>query len=138
MRYLSVVKAAENQGAPPQALLDAIGKLTEESLKDGSLVSTGGLGATATGARVRIARGKLTVIDGPFTEAKEVIGGYAVLEAPSRREAIEAARRFMELHVQHWPGWEGECELRELVFLAPRSEERRVGKECRSRWSPYH
>jgi hypothetical protein len=119
MRYLSVVKAAENQGAPPQALLDAIGKLTEDSLKDGSLVSTGGLGATATGARVRIARGKLTVIDGPFTEAKEVIGGYAVLEAPSRREAIEAARRFMELHVQHWPGWEGECELRELVFLAP-------------------
>src|SRR3989442_9175371 len=97
MRFLSIVKAAENQGSPPQALLDAIAKLTEDSLKDGSLVQTGGLGATSTGARVRIAGGKLTLTDGPFTEAKEVVGGYAV-----------------------------------------RSEERRVGKECRSRWSPYH
>jgi len=104
MRFLSIVKAAENQGPPPQALLDAIAKLTADSLKDGSLVQTGGLGTTTTGARVRIAGGKLTVTDGPFAEAKEVVSGYAT---------------FMRLHQQHWPGWEGECEIRELCFLAP-------------------
>ena len=119
MRFLSIVKAAENQGTPPQALLDAIMRLTEDSIKDGSLIQTGGLGTTDTGVRVRISKGRLTTTDGPFAEAKEVIGGYAVLQANSRREAIEATRRFMELHRQHWPSWEGECELRELVFLAP-------------------
>ena len=119
MRFLSIVKAAENQGPPPQALLDAIAKLTEDSLKAGSLVQTGGLGATTTGARVRIAGGKITVTDGPFTEAKEVIGGYAVLAAETRVAALESARIFLGLHQQHWPGWEGECEIRELCFLAP-------------------
>lgn len=119
MRFLSIVKAAENQGTPPQALLDAIARLTEDSIKDGSVVQTGGLGHSDTGVRVRISKGKVTTTDGPFAEAKEVIGGYAVLEAGSKREAIEATRRFMELHRQHWPSWEGEAELRELVFLAP-------------------
>ena len=119
VRFLSIVKSAENQGAPPQALLDAIGKLTEDSLKDGSVVSTGGLGTTGTAVRMRIVKGKITATDGPFTEAKEVIGGFAILEAPSKREAIEATRRFLQLHREHWPKWEGECELRELVFLAP-------------------
>jgi hypothetical protein len=119
VRFLSIVKSAENQGAPPQALLDAIAKLTEDSLRDGSVVSTGGLGTTGTGVRLRIVKGKITATDGPFTEAKEVIGGFAILEAPSKREAIEATRRFLQLHRDHWPSWEGECELRELVFLAP-------------------
>ncbi|HYL54030.1 MAG TPA: YciI family protein [Gemmatimonadales bacterium] len=119
MRFLSIVKSAENQGAPPQALLDAIDKLTRDSLNDGSLVSTGGLGTTGSGVRLRIARGKVTITDGPFTEAKEVIGGFATLEAPSKRDAIEVTRRFLQLHRGHWPTWEGECELRELVFLAP-------------------
>lgn len=119
MRFLSIVKAAENQGQPPQALLDAIAKLTEDSIRDGSVIQTGGLGGTSTGARVRLSRGKLTVTDGPFTEAKEIVGGYAVLEVRTRDEAIENVRNFMRLHQQHWPGWEGECEVRELQFLAP-------------------
>jgi hypothetical protein len=119
MRFLSIVKSAESQGPPPQALLDAMAKLTEASIRDGSVVSTGGLGGSATGARVRISKGKLTVTDGPFTEAKEVVGGYAVLEAKSLDEALEAARTFLRLHQQHWPAWEGECEIRQLVFLAP-------------------
>jgi hypothetical protein len=119
MRYLSIVKTNENQGAPPQALLDAMDKFVQESLADGSLVETGGLGGTATGARIRMSRGQLSVTDGPFTEAKEVVGGYAIIAAATKREALEAARRFMQLHVEHWPEWEGECELRELVFLAP-------------------
>jgi hypothetical protein len=119
VRFLSIVKSAENQGAPPQALLDAIDKLTRDSLKDGSLVSTGGLGTSGSAVRMRIAKGKVTITDGPFAEAKEVVGGFAILEASSKREAIEATRRFLQLHHDHWPTWEGECELRELVFLAP-------------------
>ncbi len=119
MRFLSIVKSAENQGAPPQALLDAMDKFVEDSIRDGSVIQTGGLSATSTGARIRMSRGKLTVTDGPFSEAKEVVGGYAVLEAKSREEALEGARAFMRLHQQHWPAWEGECEIRELVFLAP-------------------
>lgn len=118
MRFLSIVTSAE-QGPPPQALLAALARLTEDSIKDGSLVQTGGLAASAAGARVRLKRGKLTVTDGPYTEAKEVIGGYAMLEAPSREEAVAAGVRFMELHQQYWPTWEGECEIRQLVYLAP-------------------
>ena len=119
MRFLSMVKSAENQGPAPQALQDAMAKLVADSLKDGTLVQTGGLGASASGVRVRSAGGKLTVMDGPYTEAKEVVGGYAVLELKSREAAIEVAVAFMRLHSEHWPGWEGECEIRPLVFLAP-------------------
>src|SRR3989475_8750898 len=119
MRFLSIVKTAENEVAAPQALQDAMAKLTRDSLKDGSLVQSGGLGARSTGVRVRSDGGKLTVIDGPFTEAKEVVGGYAVLEFESREEAIEAAVAFMRLHNEHWPSWEGECEVRPITFLAP-------------------
>jgi hypothetical protein len=79
-----------------------------------TLVETGGLAATANGARFRIDNGKLTVTDGPFVETKEVIGGYAVLDLPSRADAIEWTERFMRLHLEHWPGWEGETELREI------------------------
>src|SRR5438552_15982824 len=119
MRFLSIVKSAENQGPAPPALHAGMAKLTRDPLKDGYLVQSGGLGARSTGARVRSAGGKLTVIDGPFTEAKEVVGGYAVLEFESREEAIEAAVAFMRLHNEHWPSWEGECEVRPITFLAP-------------------
>ena len=119
MRFLSIISSAEGQGPPPQALMDAMGKLIEASLNDGSLVQTGGLAASATGTRVRCANRKLTVTDGPFTESKEVIGGYAIIEAPTREAALESTRNFMELHRRHWPEWEGECELREIAFLAP-------------------
>jgi len=119
MKFLSIVKSAENQGPAPQALQEAMAKLTADSLKNGSLVSSGGLGASSTGARVRSTGGKLTVTDGPFVEAKEIIGGYAVLEFQSRAEAIEAAVAFMRLHQQLWPSWQGECEVRPITFLAP-------------------
>jgi hypothetical protein len=119
MRFLSIVKANEAQGTPPQALLDAIAKLTEESIRKGTIVQTGGLAPSPTTTRLRIARGKITTTDGPYAEAKEVVGGYAILNAATKEEAIAATQRFLELHTRHWPGWEGECELRELVFLAP-------------------
>ena len=69
---------------------------------------------TALGARVRLSGGKVTVIDGPFTEAKEIIGGYAQFELKSKEEAVDSAVRFMELHKKYWPGWEGETEVRQM------------------------
>ena len=118
MRFMTLVKGHENAGPPPKSLLDAIAKLGAEGTKAGTLLETGGLYPSATGARVRLSGGKVTVTDGPFTETKEVIGGYAIFELKSRAEAIDATRRFMELHRTHWPGWEGETELRQ-IFDAP-------------------
>ena len=114
MRYMMIVKAAENQGPPPKALMDAIDKLSEDASKAGTMLGGGGLGPTGLGARVRLSGGKVTVTDGPFTEAKEVVGGYAQFELKSKKEAVDAAVRFMELHKQHWPGWEGETEVRQM------------------------
>src|SRR2546422_11330997 len=121
MRFLSIVKSAENQGPAPQALQDAMAKLIADSLKDGSLVQTGGLGASSTGVRVRGVGGNLTVIDGPFTEAKEVVGGYAVLEFESREEAIEAAGAFMHPHTEDLAWGGGERQVFRLAVLAPRA-----------------
>jgi len=115
MRFMMIVKHAERSGPPPRELMDAIDKLSEEAVKSGTMLGGGGLGPTATGARVRLSGGKVTVIDGPFTEAKEIIGGYAQFELKSRQEAVESAVHFMELHKKHWPGWEGETEVRQMV-----------------------
>ena len=117
MRFMSIVKSSENYrlGPPPQALMDAIGKLGEEKTKAGVMLDMGGLLPTAVGGyRVRLVGGKLIATDGPFTEAKEVIGGYAVFSVQSKEEAIELAMRFMNLHKEHWPEWEGETELRQM------------------------
>ena len=83
-RYFTFIRAAENQGAPPKALMDAMEKFIGESLQNGSLVSTGGLKLSPHGVRIRVGKGKLTMTDGPFAESKEVIGGYAILEAPTK------------------------------------------------------
>jgi hypothetical protein len=110
-----MVKSAEDIGPPPQALMDAIAKGGEQAARSGVLVMTGGLAPTAMSTRVRASRGKLTVTDGPFTETKEVVGGFAVLELSSKEEAIEQARWLMQLHIEHWPEWEGETEVRAIV-----------------------
>jgi len=99
--------------------MEAIGKLGEEAAKAGVMVEMGGLLPTAMGARLRLAGGKLTVTDGPFSEAKEVIGGYAVYSVKTKAEAVAWATRFMNLHEQLWPGWEGETELRQLMEFGP-------------------
>ena len=114
MRFMMIVKTAENSGRPPKELMDAIAKIAEEESKAGTMIGSGGLGPTALGARVRLSGGRLTVTDGPFTEAKEIIGGYAQFELKSKAEAVEAASRFMELHKKYWPGWEGETEVRQM------------------------
>jgi hypothetical protein len=117
MRFMMIVHGPEDfgkAGPPPQALMDAIGKLGEEALKSGKMVSMGGLFPTAQGARIRQTGGKLVTTDGPFTEAKEVVGGFSIMDLSSKAEAIEEARTFMELHRKHWPQWEGECEIRQM------------------------
>ena len=121
MRFMMIVKHAEKQGTPPKELMDAIAKLVEGETKAGTMVGTGGLGPTALGARVRLSGGQVTVTDGPFTEAKEIIGGYALIEAQSKQEALRNARQFMDLHRVHWPEFEGECELRPLEDYDPPS-----------------
>lgn len=114
MRYMMIIKSAEGLGLPPKPLMDAIGKLSEEANKAGTMVGSGGLAPTAMGARVRLSRGEISITDGPFTEANEVVGGYAQFELTSKEEAIKSAVRFMELHKQLWPGWEGETEVRQM------------------------
>jgi len=114
MQFMMMVKHAENFGPPPKEFMDAMAKLGEEAVKAGTMVASGGLAPTARSTRVRLSRGQVTAIDGPFTEAKEVVGGYAVLEFKSKEEAIESAKHFMELHKKYWPGWEGETEVRQV------------------------
>ena len=114
MRFMMIVKHGEQQGPPPKQLMDAIAKLAEEAAKAGTMLGSGGLGPTALGARVRLSGGQVTVTDGPFTEAKEVVGGYAQFELKSKEEAVKSAITFMELHKKHWPGWEGETEVRQM------------------------
>jgi kynurenine formamidase len=116
MKYLMLVKHSEShRGEPiPQALMDAMGEFVTESFKSGVLKDTAGLKPSAEGFRVRLSNKQLKVTDGPFTESKEVVGGYAIVEVPSREEALKIARQFMELHRQHWPTFEGESEVRPL------------------------
>ena len=119
MKFMTIVKSSEKSGLPPQGLMDAIARLGEEAFQKGVMVEMGGLMPSAQGARVRLDAGKLSVVDGPFAEAKEVIGGYAVFDVPSKKEAVHWTTRFMELHREHWNGWDGETEIRQLVDAAP-------------------
>lgn len=112
MKFLSMVRINENSGVKPsQKLMDDMGKLMEEAMREGWLVSTAGLKPTSEGKRVRQRHGKVIVTDGPFAESKEVIGGYAILEAKSMAHAIDLTRRFLAVH---GPEWDVECEVREL------------------------
>jgi hypothetical protein len=114
MKYLMLIRHAENYRSQeiPKALMDAMGKFVTDSFQSGVLKETAGLQPTSAGFRVRSTKGELRVTDGPFTETKEVIGGFAIVEAASREAALENARQFMDLHRVHWPAFEGECEVR--------------------------
>ena len=116
MKYLMLINHSERyRGQPiPQGLLDAMGRFVDDGLKSGVLKDTAGLKGTEHAWRVRSSGGKLKVTDGPFTEAKEVVGGYALVDVKSREEAREVAQQFMELHRLHWPEFDGECEVRPL------------------------
>ncbi len=108
MRFLSIYKSVERNTPPTQEEMAAMGKLVEEGMKAGWLLSTEGCLPTASGARVRSSDRKVTVTDGPFTESKEVVGGFAILKANSKEEAVELAKDFL----RH--AGDGECELRQL------------------------
>jgi len=95
--------------------MEAIAKLGEEETKAGTMIGSGGLAPTSQGAVVRLSGGKIAVTDGPYAEAKEVIGGYAQFELKSKEDAVKAAVNFMELHRKYWPGWNGETEVRQMM-----------------------
>ena len=118
MRFMSFVTSA-HAGPPTPELIEAMNKLADREIKAGRMVDMGGLMPVAMGARVSIADGKLSVIDGPFVEAKEVIGGYAIFELRDKEEALASAKQFMQLHKDLMPGWEGVCELRAFASRAP-------------------
>jgi len=108
MKFLSMYKSVERGVPPSQEEMARMGKLVEEGMKAGWLLGTEGCLPSALGARVRNSSGKVTVTDGPFTEAKEVVGGFAILRANSKEEAIRLAKDFLEVV------GEGECELRQI------------------------
>lgn len=120
MRFISMIRIEESTGRQPsERLMQDMGKLIEELTRAGKLISTSGLRPTSEGVRVRWRRGKLSTVDGPFTETKEVIGGYAILEAQSKAEAIELTQRFLQLHGDEW---DLECEVRQLDGPEPGAE----------------
>jgi hypothetical protein len=117
MRFMYIVTSPQPMTGPTPEMVAAIQKISEREIKAGRMIDNGGLMPLQTGARVKIADGKLSVIDGPFVEAKEVIGGYAIFELRDKEEALAMAKEFMQLHLDHMPGWEGTCELR--AFASP-------------------
>src|SRR5947209_5344842 len=117
MRFMYVVTSRKPQQPPTPALMEAMQKLADREIKAGRMLDSGGLMPVAMGAQVRITDGKLSVVDGPFVETKELIGGYAIFELRDKEEAVAAAVEFMQLHRDHMPGWEGTCEVR--AFATP-------------------
>ena len=116
-KYMTIVKGSEHHAPPPPALIEGIDQLMKDAGK--RLVGVGGLLPSSKGARARLAKGKVTVTDGPFTEAKEVIGGFAIYDVPSLAEAKEWTRRFLDVHIKHFPGWDCEVEIRQMMDEPP-------------------
>jgi hypothetical protein len=110
MRYLVLLKGARSDAPPPPELMDAIAKLGQEAAASGALVDTAGLAPSTSAARVHLSAGTVAVTDGPFAEAKEMIS-YAVYQVGSKDEAIDWTSRFLQLHRDLWPGWEGEADV---------------------------
>ena len=124
MRYMMFIKHTEDYlgKTPPAGLMEAMGKFMGENMANGKFIDGNGLMSTHRGKKVQMRGGKLNVVDGPFTESKEIIGGYALMEIASDQEALELATHFMELHRIHWPEFEGESELRPVQTGMPGSE----------------
>ena len=114
MRYMFIVRSS-HQGPPTPELMDAMGELAAEEIRAGRMIDQGGLMPVAMGAEIALKGDKVSVVDGPFVESKEIVGGYAIFDFPAKEEAIASAVKFMELHRQHMPGWEGVCEMRPMA-----------------------
>jgi hypothetical protein len=94
--------------------MEALAKLVGDNAKTGAMIQSGGLASIDISTRIRLSNGEITIIDGPFAETKEVVGGFAEFEFKTKEDAVESTRRFMEIHQKHWPGWEGETEIRQI------------------------
>jgi hypothetical protein len=124
MRYMMLIKHTDDYRGKtiPPGLIEAMGEFVGEYAKQGKFIDGVGLKSTHKGKKVRLRGGKLQVIDGPFIESKELVGGYAIVDVESDEEALDIATKFMELHRIHWPEFEGESELRPFETGAPGSE----------------
>jgi hypothetical protein len=115
MRYLCFVKMEEAKADPPAALMEAMGEHAGQGFASGTLVDAGGLYGVADAIEYRVSDGRLSVTDGPYAEAKEVIGGWAIIKVDSEAEARAEAQKMADLHMEHWPTWEGAIELRRIA-----------------------
>jgi hypothetical protein len=116
MRALVLLKMSEQVGVPPEPLFAAMDETIKEIEKTITIVDTNGLVPTAEAAtKIQVTGGKTTVLDGPFAESRELVGGYALVEADTYEQAVEAARKIVQVHTDHWPTWEGEAEVRQIM-----------------------
>ena len=124
MRYMMFIKHTEDYRGKeiPPGLIEAMGAFIDENAKKGRFIDGAGLQSSHRGKKIQLRGGRLKVVDGPFTETKELVGGYSIIDADSEAEALEMARQFMELHRVHWPEFEGECEMRPFQTGAPGTE----------------
>ncbi len=120
MRYMGFVQMDPTKDVdPPEALMKAMEEHIAQAVAAGVFLDGGGLDGGQECTEVRLAGGKVTTTDGPYAEAKEIVGGYSVLEFRDHAEAVEEARRLVELHQQHWPGWEGSVVVRRIWDAPP-------------------
>ncbi|MDQ0893853.1 hypothetical protein QFZ26_001408 [Agromyces ramosus] len=117
MRFMTMIKMDETalSSETPPGVYEAMGAFAQEGRVNGTLVELGGLMPSSAGAIVSLANGRIKAVDGPFAEARELVGGYAVIDVRSREEAVELGRRLMQIHLDNWPGWEGSCEIRQIA-----------------------
>jgi hypothetical protein len=116
MRFMMLVKhAGQSCGAPPKEFMEQLGKLTEDASQSGAMLGGGGLAPVEQSTRIRLDNGNIRIMDGPFAETKEFVGGFAQFEFRSKEDAVAATKKFMELHRDYWPGWEGETEIRQVL-----------------------
>ena len=117
MRYMYIVRSS-HQGPPSEALMEAMDKKAKEEIQSGRMIDQGGLLPLGMGAEIVLKGDKISVVDGPFVESKEIIGGYAIFEFNNKEEAVASAVEFMQLHKDFMPGWEGTCEVRAFADFA--------------------
>jgi len=115
MRYMFILKSSSPPSPPSAELMTAMHALAQREVAAGRMIADGGLMPRSAAAEVRLRRRKLAVIDGPFTETKEVIGGFAIFELPDRQAAIDSALAFLRLHQEHLPDAEFTMEIREIA-----------------------
>ncbi len=118
-RFMGFVRMEEGGGAPPQALFDAMDKYIGEQAASGAFLDGGGLFGTEDAVNFVVRKGETTRVDGPYAEAKEVVGGWALLQYDTLEEAIAGQQEFAELHAKYWPECEMVATLRQISDQAP-------------------